>query len=299
MAPSNQRLSAVNKSAVAFGDGMGYNMCVRQLCKATNQVPRSAQAEGAKPKGQNYMNRPISEKIRELRKDRGLTQEKLGAMLGVSGQAVSKWESGECAPDIMMLPDLCAIFGISTDALLDAPYPPSLDTCLKNLAAASAKAGGVETAFKAVEACTRGADDRFLHGSAFMGGAGMRVYGKRGFAAVINGNEMLEALAAMSADTVCAVLRPTANAAALGIMTALSGGSSLTEEELAGVCGLDGKELNSALFSLMKLGFCEYDPDGRFAEGPRAYAWYLMLLGVFLSTREGQREVNSVSKSYD
>ncbi len=38
--------------------------------------------------------KPINEKISDLRKAKGLTQEALGAKLGISGQAVSKWEKG-------------------------------------------------------------------------------------------------------------------------------------------------------------------------------------------------------------
>ena len=40
------------------------------------------------------MSKTISEKIAELRKKCGLTQEQLGERLGISGQAVSKWEKG-------------------------------------------------------------------------------------------------------------------------------------------------------------------------------------------------------------
>ena len=60
----------------------------------------------------------ISEKISSLRKAHSLTQEALGEAVGVSPQAVSKWEKGDSLPDISVIPDLCRIFGISADSLL-------------------------------------------------------------------------------------------------------------------------------------------------------------------------------------
>lgn len=66
---------------------------------------------------------PINEKIRELRKSKNLTQDALGAKLGISGQAVAKWEKGESMPDILLLPDLCKILGTSADDLLEVARP--------------------------------------------------------------------------------------------------------------------------------------------------------------------------------
>ena len=63
----------------------------------------------------NKMN--IGIKIRELRKKRGITQERLAEYLTVSAQAVSKWENGTALPDITLVPKLSAFFGVSTDEL--------------------------------------------------------------------------------------------------------------------------------------------------------------------------------------
>lgn len=58
----------------------------------------------------------LSERIAVLRKERGLTQEQLGKMVGVSAQAVGKWEKGG-APDVELLPVLSRQLGVTIDAL--------------------------------------------------------------------------------------------------------------------------------------------------------------------------------------
>lgn len=68
----------------------------------------------------------LSARILALRKGKGLTQEALAQQLGVSFQAVSKWENGQSCPDIALLPLLADIFGIPVDSLFGRePEPPA------------------------------------------------------------------------------------------------------------------------------------------------------------------------------
>ncbi len=60
----------------------------------------------------------IAEKIKELRKKNDLTQEKLADYLGVSYQAVSKWECGVSSPDLSLIGPLTRLFHVSSDELL-------------------------------------------------------------------------------------------------------------------------------------------------------------------------------------
>lgn len=60
----------------------------------------------------------IGKKIKELRKKRDITQERLAEYLNISTQAVSKWENGIALPDITLVPPIAAFFGITTDELL-------------------------------------------------------------------------------------------------------------------------------------------------------------------------------------
>lgn len=68
----------------------------------------------------------ISQTIYELRHEAGLTQEQLASQLGVSRQAVSKWENGAALPDIDNIAALCKIFNISSDRFV-LPCIDSID----------------------------------------------------------------------------------------------------------------------------------------------------------------------------
>lgn len=61
----------------------------------------------------------LGEKIRSLRKQRNISQEVLAQYLGVSFQAVSKWENGDTMPDVSMIPAIAIFFEVSTDELFD------------------------------------------------------------------------------------------------------------------------------------------------------------------------------------
>ena len=61
----------------------------------------------------------IGNKIRELRKKKGITQEGLASVLSVSPQAISKWESGLTYPDMEMIPVIAGYFEVSLDMLFD------------------------------------------------------------------------------------------------------------------------------------------------------------------------------------
>lgn len=64
------------------------------------------------------MSQTLGERIASLRKKAGLTQEELAEKLGISPQAVSKWENDISCPDIMSIPNVAKILGVSTDTLL-------------------------------------------------------------------------------------------------------------------------------------------------------------------------------------
>lgn len=59
----------------------------------------------------------IGENISNLRRANGMTQEQLAEIIGVSAQSVSKWETSTTMPDIMLLPVIADIFGVTVDAL--------------------------------------------------------------------------------------------------------------------------------------------------------------------------------------
>ena len=64
------------------------------------------------------MNLNFSENFKQLRKEKGVTQEKIAEILGVTGQTVSRWELSICYHDLELLPSIANYFGVTVDSLL-------------------------------------------------------------------------------------------------------------------------------------------------------------------------------------
>ena len=65
------------------------------------------------------MEMKLGERIRSLRKERNISQEVLAQNLGVTFQAVSKWENNSALPDTALIPSIALFFGVSIDRLFD------------------------------------------------------------------------------------------------------------------------------------------------------------------------------------
>ena len=90
------------------------------------------------------MTMKFSEKIVRLRKIKGITQDELASAVGVSRQAVYKWECGQSYPEVAKLIEIKALFGISIDDLLDDTYEIAMPDKKRKKRAVKPKAQPVE-----------------------------------------------------------------------------------------------------------------------------------------------------------
>ena len=97
-------------------------------------------------------------RLKSLRTAKSLTQEEAAERIGVSGQAVSKWEKGECLPDLWNLKLLGRLYRVSLDDLLDMGYDgrhsyedaiKPVEECYEELAGRIAVLGGIDVDFMA------------------------------------------------------------------------------------------------------------------------------------------------------
>ena len=106
----NQRIIAVKKR------NFSYNVNIRiQLGSICNLVADYSIFERGL-----YMNiaEILGKNLLALRKEKGWTQDEVAEKLGISAQAVSKWENGVSCPDITLLPGLSDLYGVLVDDLL-------------------------------------------------------------------------------------------------------------------------------------------------------------------------------------
>lgn len=96
-------------------------------------------------------------RLQQVRRAAGLSQEQLAELVGMSRQAVSKWETDQAAPDIDKLALLCGVLGVSADELLGREAPArdkaegaSLEDCVRQNAAKRCFTAGWVTALAGV-----------------------------------------------------------------------------------------------------------------------------------------------------
>ena len=218
----------------------------------------------------------INETIARLRKQKGITQEELANALGVTNQAVSKWESAQCCPDISLLPDIADYFGVTLDTLFghessaDDPIStvrtalealPAADAhelalklaCLTHVVLASKEmtAGGnhgwnpddaIRHAMNAEWGISRVCSDRFITG--MRGGSVFFSNGSRCFQCESQQNEVVRLLRNFTVPGALTVF------SALFELTADSEGNFTTPAEVAEKCGLPESAVNERLDAL-------------------------------------------------
>ena len=99
--------------------GIFFNYDYIDICDKINyNINRPVAIIKHKLKRGTFMKFNFGEKMKNLRKKRDLTQEQLAEHLGVSFQAVSKWETNAAYPDISLFPVIANFYGVTTDELL-------------------------------------------------------------------------------------------------------------------------------------------------------------------------------------
>lgn len=204
----------------------------------------------------------LHEKIVSLRKKAGLTQEKLGALLNVSPQAVSKWENDECLPDLALLPALCAALHVSADEVLGIPPQPLSG-----------------------------------NGTALVSAARIRIRSERGLSLDVEGEEAVRAIQNTDASALRDLLALLNDETVLKVFRALYFTAIGFDKEIAAACGLTLEETQAALFRLLKGELCQCAPEG-YMIGENAYLAWATLAAAWLASPAGRADVGEITTTY-
>ena len=209
----------------------------------------------------------IAKNITELRKKNGMTQEQLAAVLNVSPQAVSKWETGACQPDFQTIPLLAEQFHVSIDYLFygqNMVYEDIYEKIYKLTAEKSQmSSGSYETALKIFAYAHHGISCGNLRGSGTLqlyeepihisNAGGVSLLGGNGFGALVT-REYFSQINCETAEFAGKILKVLAEEHALIVCMAIVSMSDISFGELEEKLELSKEELRSALDGLIRGG---------------------------------------------
>jgi transcriptional regulator with XRE-family HTH domain len=261
----------LNDSVIVFAFLTGDNV-LRKLPKSLME-------------GFTMLNQQIGQRIAETRKAKQLTQEQLGEKLGVSAQAVSKWEKGESLPDICLLPELSKELGLSIDTLLSIPATDTRDRLLERLSQ-SMDTWDLDFMWQAWSAMYTGAAS--IHYGLHQDGINSVVSNHR--AVILDGlglgaifaKEYVSALKEVDTSEFSRLLSTLSKKETLSILLRLSPIKRLSNDELQGTLSISTDELRERMLELMACRLVTLDEEG-YRLSSETWPFLLLVIGgVFL-----------------
>lgn len=221
----------------------------------------------------------ISEKISNLRKERKLTQEQLGELLGITGQAVSKWENGTSLPDIMLLPKLCNVLGISADELLEMPVEIKNRNVILDFCAYARENGRTKSVcdiicclFNDVGNVNKGKNVSFSSDS-------ILVSDGRGMGFVMTGENIKGDYLSMKSEDIAGFLQILCDPVVMDVIKVIKCDDAITSEEISSATGIETGEVERILFKLLTRNIVAFGVDDR---GKRGYLQSANMVGVWM-----------------
>ena len=266
----------------------------------------------------------FGEKLKNHRKNLGMTQEQVAEKLLISAQAVSKWENGECLPDCFNLKALGELYGISLDILLETETPDNIDTV-------SAKIEQIADEFVwAKAACDRSnahhdlMDDlwKMWKGLFFIefgnkelqakakkdaclrvcSQYGLKIWDDDGVACIVQ-TSLREKMGVVD-DSALDLLQMLSSKECLAIITALDTNRLTPKQNLAEKCGIELHRMNELLLRMMEEQIIEFITPSKGASGYKlcghfGVAAYMVMAAAYILSKKRHYSVSEYFDYYE
>lgn len=244
----------------------------------------------------------LAETIAALRKKREATQEEMGKALGVTPQAISKWENGTCLPDTQTLPLIADFFGVSVDYLFygsENVYEDFYPIVERKVAShAQMSAGSYEEAIRLFAAAHHGISHGNLHQEELLyekpahisSEGGVSLLSGKGYGALVT-RRFFESFCPETLQIALPMLQVLADGKRLRIVLAILSMSDISFSELCDKVGLPEDDLTESLQPLMAAQLVREKPSKHRSLG-KTYEineMYHSCLCILLATLEMQR----------
>jgi len=257
----------------------------------------------------------FGEKLKRHRKNVGMTQEEAAEKIGVSAQAVSKWEAGECLPDCFNLKAVCDLYNLSADVLLETEFDSDIDKVANKIEQLGTEfiwaSAGSDRYGKSLH-CELGddlwkmwkglyfaevgdrkiqAEDKQRGNTRICGDYGMKIWDDDGIACVIKRSliKNLDIAPQASAE----IINTLASADGQKLIIALNCSAPTSKEDIISATGIELNRLNELLLTLTENRIIEFVADAQISDikgykicGYYGIAAYMVLAAMYILNKK-------------